>query len=199
MQREVRLHADKTIEGADPNNESTWGFEDGKLVFHYSDGGPSTRFTSVNTVDGRMLLKGQFLGSSASNVITHVLTELDWGITNKKWEFKRIKATNDGTIIEEVVIADSIRLIIDTNTGAKKVDGYTHQNESSWDIDGEILVFILNDPLHTRTTRFTTVATNNDGRMVLTGLFLLESGITHILTEKATYWDSTQPYVSLPI
>jgi len=204
--KRIRLQPDKTIEGANPFNESTWGFENGTLVFYYKDGRPSTRFASIfiyppslKRDEGRIVYSGEFLGTPPG--ITHVLTEIDWGATNKRWQFERCRRTKDSNGCGEVEeIAKEIRLV---SNPEKAIENTGHPNESTWDFDESTLIFIHRNG-KTRTTCFTKDKTDNNGKIILEGQFLLDPNITHILNEKdisetPIFWDPAQPYVSFNI
>jgi uncharacterized protein len=199
--KSVRLLQDKRIEGASPINEATWGFEGDALVFYSNDSKPSTRFTSASTINGRMILQGQFLFDTS---ITHILTEMDWGITNKIWQFVR----RSGNSSNDIIIANGIRLLADWN-----IEGYSDDNESKWGFEGDILVFYHKDGR--RSTRFTSVNTTMGkfsnvpfNGLLLQGQFLFDTSITHFLVEMGTWWGPSvessehkaiQPYLSFKI
>lgn len=69
----VRLHPNGTIIGVDHPNESTWRLEDGTLVFYHESGVPSTRFTSIQREDGKIILSGRLLLPGHEPVVIHVL------------------------------------------------------------------------------------------------------------------------------
>jgi hypothetical protein len=74
---QVILLPDGTISGHSDPNEVRWGLEDNgqTLVFYNTHGIASTRFTSVQIVEGRLVLTGQSLFSATAG-ITYVLREL---------------------------------------------------------------------------------------------------------------------------
>ena len=102
--------------------------------------------------------------------------DIRW-LTDRVWQFGR----RDGS-----VIANSIRL-----RPGGKIEGYSHYNESRWGLEGNTLVFY--DGGGKPTCRFTTVRTV-DGRIVLSGPFLPNTRITHVLREIA----SQQPQSAQP-
>ena len=75
--QQIFLLPDGTISGYSHPNESRWGLENNgqTLVFYNENGVASTRFTSVQTVEGRLVLTGQYL-FGATAAATHVLREL---------------------------------------------------------------------------------------------------------------------------
>jgi hypothetical protein len=89
-------------------------------------------------------------------------------ITSRTWRFAR----SDGT-----VVAERVRL-----TEAGRMQGYYHQNEDNWVQEGGVLVF--RNPANQAVTRFTGCVSQN-GRLTLSGTFLLDKRIQHILTEVA--------------
>jgi hypothetical protein len=72
----VKLHPNGTIIGIDHPNESTWGLEDGTLVFYHASGVPSTRFTSVRHEHGKIIVSGHLLLPGHKPDVIHVLEEL---------------------------------------------------------------------------------------------------------------------------
>lgn len=72
----VKLHPNGTIIGIDHPNESTWGLEDGTLVFYHASGVPSTRFTSVRHEHGKIIVSGHLLLPRHKPDVIHVLEEL---------------------------------------------------------------------------------------------------------------------------
>jgi DUF1680 family protein len=220
----LRLLQDKRIVGTSPTpNEDRWQFEGDTLVFYkvVSDGNntrlvPSTRFTRVMSVNGRMVLQGEFLFDRS---ITHVLMEMDWGITNKKWIFTRQHANSSN----HEVIACGIRLHADGT-----IEGYSHVNESKWGLEdeGQTLVFYLLDERLNKlvpSTKFDLLRTTVNERflndltlacppglqfkdlpfngLLLQGKFLLDpsADFTHFLIEMGPSWVPIQPYVSFKI
>jgi hypothetical protein len=89
-------------------------------------------------------------------------------LTNKVWQFS---GGSDGSMI----IAERIRLL-----PGGGIDGYYHQNEARWGVEHGILVFYTEwgEP----SCRFTSVH-RKDGRIILSGKFLLEPGLIEVLTE----------------
>jgi hypothetical protein len=72
--------ADGTIQGHSHPNEARWGLEGDTLVFFAQNGQPSTKFTSIHTIDGKMKYEGKFLLSNQD--IVHTLLELDFAWTS---------------------------------------------------------------------------------------------------------------------
>lgn len=72
----VRIDPNGTIIGIGHPNESTWGLEDGTLVFYHISGVPSTRFTSIRREQGKIILSGPLLLPGLKPVVIHVLEEL---------------------------------------------------------------------------------------------------------------------------
>jgi hypothetical protein len=72
----VKLHPNGMIIGIDHPNESTWGLEDGTLVFYHASGVPSTRFTSVRHEHGKIIVSGHLLLPGHKPDVIHVLEEL---------------------------------------------------------------------------------------------------------------------------
>ncbi|MCK5721767.1 MAG: hypothetical protein KAI84_04465 [Gammaproteobacteria bacterium] len=72
----VKLHPNGTIIGIDHPNESSWGLEDGTLVFYHASGVPSTRFTSVRYEHGKIIVSGHLLLPGHKPDVIHVLEEL---------------------------------------------------------------------------------------------------------------------------
>jgi hypothetical protein len=98
-------------------------------------------------------------------------------LTDRVWQFGR----GDGS-----VIAKTIRL-----RPGGKIEGYSHYNESRWGMEGNTLVFY--DGSGQPTCRFTTAQTV-DGKVVLSGPFIPNTQISHVLREVA----SQQPQSSQP-
>lgn len=89
-------------------------------------------------------------------------------LMKKIWQFR---GGSDGSMI----IADRIRLL-----PGGGIDGYYHPNEARWGIEHGILVFYTErgEP----SCRFDTVD-RKDGRIILSGHFLLEPGLIDVLRE----------------
>ncbi len=104
--------------------------------------------------------------TSSGNCAPANLTRAD--ITARTWRFSR----SDGK-----VIAEGVRL-----TEAGRMQGYYHQNEDNWVQDNGVLVF--RNPAYQTVTRFTGCA-SQDGRLTLSGTFLPDKRIQHLLTEVA--------------
>jgi DUF1680 family protein len=163
----VRLLPGGVIAGHSHPNEARWGTEDGAIVFFAQDGRASTRFVWVSRENGRTMLRGAF---EFDRSITHVLSELDTGVTDKLWDFGRIGP--DGHVVR---IAPRVRLL---PGGA--VAGHAHPNESTWTLEGNTLIFHAQDG--TPSTRFTSIASEH-GRAVWAGQFLFDPSLTHVLRE----------------
>jgi len=155
----MQLLPDGSIAGYSHPNETRWGLEGGTLTFYDQSNQPSTRFTMIKSVHGRMCYEGRF-----DPAITHILREMDFTFTNKIWRFQS---------------ADSLPRTFRLMKGGR-IDGAIYENETFWRIEGVTLVF-YNQHM-TPTTRFTTVKADNNG-MVLEGQFLLNTDITHRLQE----------------
>jgi hypothetical protein len=89
-------------------------------------------------------------------------------ITTRTWRFAR----SDGKII-----AERVRL-----NEAGRMQGYYHVNEDNWLLENGLLVF--RSPKNQVVTRFTNCA-DHGGRLSLSGTYLLEPRIQHLLTEVA--------------
>jgi hypothetical protein len=159
-------------------NESRWAIEHDILVFYAADGTPSTRFTSLRMQNGRVERSGTFLLDPS---ITHYLSEVDLDLISLIWRFKRKG--------EAELIADKVRLLPN-----KKLDGYTHFNETSWNYDGapDRIMFVAKNGLvstHFRTMRAA------GGVMTFEGSFEFDSSITHILEEQCPGWSIHRNYI----
>lgn len=75
-----------TIQGAKHPNESYWKVENGCLTFLNKKGMITTKFDSINEVNGKIVLKGKFLLKPHLNII-HQLTEKDSNTTS--WWMER--------------------------------------------------------------------------------------------------------------
>ncbi len=87
-------------------------------------------------------------------------------LTRMIWQFGR----GDGS-----VIAQRIRLLPDG-----RIEGYYHQNESRWGIEGDTIVFYHSSGKPA--TRFNSFR-QEGGRWVISGPFLLSDNIIHVLKE----------------
>ena len=72
----VRLAPSGEIEGVEHQNESSWGLEDGILVFYDINGQATTRFTEMKRIDGKVVLSGRLLVPGHQRVVIHVLEQL---------------------------------------------------------------------------------------------------------------------------
>ena len=187
----IRLLSDGKILGGNNDNEFTWDLEGDTLVFFHRDNRPSTRFDSVITINGRLVLKGKFL---FDQTITHVLTEMDWGITNKLWEFRR----SDGTLLAEdirLLTHKGIEIAERTIVGRKNGSEFGSDNEFRWELEGDTLVFFDKD--RRPSTRFNLIGIVNEkfkgfpfNGLLFQGQFLFDPNITHLLIEKRPSWGS---------
>ncbi len=85
---------------------------------------------------------------------------------NSEWQFGR----GDGS-----VIAHKIRLL-----PGGKIDGYYHPNEDHWGVEEGYLIFYHKNG--NPTCRFTSSQSQN-GRRILSGQFLLNQNVIHVLKE----------------
>ncbi len=175
LSRLMMLMPDGTIAGTTHPNESRWSYDGDTLVFHAADGAISTRWDKVVARNGRLEFDGAF---QFDNSIHHGLTEVDVDLTFRIWRFWRGWPGAPGA----EVIDDMVRLRPD-----HKLDGHRHDNEASWDLDGEVLVF--RGPDGTVSTRFDRLQLMN-GRTWLSGDFLLggNGSIRHVLEERSGGW-----------
>jgi hypothetical protein len=116
----------------------------------------------IEFVDGSALERN--VGSSAGQP-AEPAQDIRW-LTERTWQFGR----GDGS-----VIANSIRL-----RPGGKIEGYAHYNESRWALEGSTLVFY--DASGKPTCRFTSVRPL-DNRLVLSGPFIPDPRMTHVLRE----------------
>jgi hypothetical protein len=170
---QLALLPDGTVQGSTHPNETRWAFEDTLLTFYNAAGSPTTRFTPVYTAGDRTHLEGAFLPDPT---ITHVLTQLDADLTDTIWDFVRADATSP------------IRL----DPGGH-IHGYQHPNEAGWRIENNTLVFF--DQSGQATTRFTQLTQVNEHRE-LSGPFLPDPRIVHVLRELDLGWVRGSPYVA---
>ena len=93
------------------------------------------------------------------------ITEKD--LTSITWQFGR----GDKSVISNNMHLDE----------GGKISGYSHPNENSWAVEGNVLLFYHIDG---RTaTRFDTFAKDENGKWEISGPFLLTQGVTHVLKQ----------------
>jgi DUF1680 family protein len=172
LARQMTLMNDGTISGSSHANESRWGYDGDTLVFQAANGAISTRWEKVTARNGRLEFEGRFLFDGS---IRHGLTEIDADPKVRVWRFLRGRSGTDVT--EPHPIADNVRLRAD-----QRLDGHRHSNETSWGMEGGVLVFRRADGA--LSTKFDQVKMFN-GRLRLSGEFLLGGGgsIRHVLEE----------------
>ncbi len=158
-----------SIGGYSNGNESSWAFDGGDLVFRAGDGTLSSRIFASMVPNGKLVLQGPSLFTPS---ITHVLSQQSADpFGARSWQFRRADAT--GTII-----ASRIQLQADgTITG---YPGGPSNNETYWGTEAGNLVFY--DRNKAPTTRFTSQRMRH-GYRHLSGTFLPDTTITHLLTE----------------
>lgn len=158
----LTLGDDGSVRGHAHPNESRWGFDGDVLTFHGADGAPTTRFHARMRVNGLHVLVGTFLPDAR---IRHELAQLS-ATVERTWLFAR----EDGTVLNR-----RVRLL-----PGGGYDRGMHPNESRWEqVDG-VLRFV--DAGGRVTTAFDRAEVRN-GRMRLSGAFLLDPSITHVLQE----------------
>lgn len=172
LARQMMLMPNGTISGSSDPNESRWGYDGDTLVFQAADGRVSTRWEKMEARNGKLDFEGAFQFDTS---IRHVLTEIDADLTTRIWDFWRVRP-------DEKLLTTMMRLRPD-----HKLDSHRNDNEASWDIEGEMLVFRRKDGVVS--TRFETVKLNN-GRAWLSGDFLLggNGAVRHELREISDGW-----------
>lgn len=171
--RQMILMNDGTISGSSHANESRWGYDGDTLVFQAANGAISTRWEKVTARNGRLEFEGRFLFDSS---LRHGLTEIDADPTRRVWRFLRGRPGTEAT--EPRPIADNLRLRPDG-----RLEGHRHNHETSWGLEGGVVVFRRADGVVS--TKFDQVKMVN-GRLRLSGLFLLGDGSTrHVLEESS--------------
>jgi DUF1680 family protein len=162
----VRLLSNGTIQGYSHPNETRWAYEGDLLTFFAQSGAASTRFTLRAQQHGKQVLSGWSLLDPS---VRHLLSEVDLGIVNKTWQFRRQERTG------KTVLLRAIRLL-----DGGGFDAPTHPNEHRWAMEGETLVFYAANG--SPSTRFTSIRMQN-GRAEWRGAFLFDTSITHELVE----------------
>lgn len=161
---QIRLLEGGLIEGYSHPNEARWGFDGDLVTFFDQSGAASTRFTLRLEQHGKQVLSGVSLLDTS---IRHLLSEVDFSILGKTWQFRRL--TQNITLLPIVRLLNSGRFDIPTNA-----------NEHSWAMEGTTLVFYADSGVPS--TRFTSIQMQN-GRTVWQGQFLFDQSITHQLVE----------------
>ena len=156
----MRLASGGRVEGSTHPNEHLWDRQGDHLLLISASGQVTTRFDRTYVAFGLVDYTGTFLPDPT---ITHRLRELDDGVDDKEWQFRR----PSGWI--------SVRLRPDGT-----VDG-DHPNETFWARDGDDLLFL--GPDRSATTRFSQLTRLDEGRLVWRGSFLPNPVITHELVE----------------
>ena len=159
----IRLLSNGTIQGYSHPNEARWAYDGDILAFFAQSGAASTRFTLRIQQNGKQVLSGRSLLDPS---VRHLLSEVDLGIVNKTWQFRR----QDGTIL-----LPAVRL-----RDGGGFDVPTHPNEHRWAMEGETLVFYAASGAPS--TRFTSIRMQN-GRVEWRGAFLFDSSIVHELVQ----------------
>jgi hypothetical protein len=163
---QTQLLGNGLIQGYSHPNEARWAYDGDLLTFFAQSGAPSTRFTLRTEQHGKQVLSGVSLIDPS---VRHLLSEVDLGVINKTWQFRR-QYQNKETILLPVV-----RLL-----GDGEFDVPTHPNEHRWDMEGRALVFYAANGAPS--TRFTSLRMHN-GRAEWRGTFLFDASITHELVE----------------
>jgi DUF1680 family protein len=154
------------IQGYTHPNESSWGYDGDFLTFFAQNGAPSTRFTLRLEQHGKQVLSGFSLLDPS---VRHLLSQVDFAIVGKTWQFRRLTQSGEVTLLPVVRLLDGGGFDIPTNP-----------NESRWDMEGSTLVFYAANGAPS--TRFTSIRMRN-GRTEWRGEFLFDSTITHELLE----------------
>jgi DUF1680 family protein len=163
---QITLLGNGAIQGYSNPNEAGWGYEGDLLTFFAQGGAPSTRFTLRLEQHGKQVLSGFSLLDPS---VRHLLSEVDFGIVGKTWQFRRLTASG------EITLLPIVRLL-----AGGGFDIPTNANENRWAMEGTTLVFYAANGAPS--TRFTSIRMQN-GRTEWRGQFLFDSSITHELLE----------------
>jgi DUF1680 family protein len=163
---QVQLLSNGTIFGYSHPNEARWAFDGDVLTFFAQSGAASTRFAFRTRQHGKEVLSGMSLLDSS---VRHLLSQVDFGIANKTWQFRRRDRSG------ETVLLPVVRLL-----PGGGFDVPTHPNEHRWAMEGETLVFHAVNGASS--TRFTSIRMQN-GRVEWRGAFLFDLSLTHELVE----------------
>ena len=162
---QITLLSDGSLQGYSHANEARWGFDGDTLTFFTSGGAPSTRFTLRVVEHGKQILSGMSL---LDGKVRHILSEVDFGIVDKTWQFWREQP-------DTRILLSTVRLLANGT-----FDVATHPNETRWGMEGNVLVFY--DASGAASTRFTSIRMGN-GRVARRGEFLPDTRIRHVLSE----------------
>ena len=163
---QIMLLGSGQIQGYSHPNEVGWGYDGDLLTFFAQGGAPSTRFTLRLEQHGKQVLSGFSLLDPS---VRHLLSEVDFGIVGKTWQFRRLTQSGEVTLLPVVRLLDGGGFDIPTNA-----------NEHRWAMEGTTLVFYAANGVPS--TRFTSIRMQN-GRTEWRGQFLFDSSITHELLE----------------
>ena len=163
---QIELLSNGSIQGYSHPNEARWGYDGDLLTFFAQSGVPSTRFTLRTEQHGKQVLSGVSLIDPS---IRHLLSEVELGVIDKTWQFRRQYQT------QETILLPVVRL-----RGDGGFDVPTHPNEHRWEMEGGALVFYAANGVPS--TRFTSLRMHN-GRAEWRGTFLFDASITHELVE----------------
>jgi hypothetical protein len=163
---QITLLGNGEIQGYSHPNEAGWGYDGDLLTFFAQGGAPSTRFTLRLEQHSKQVLSGFSLLDPS---VRHLLSEVDFGIVGKTWQFRRHTQSGEITLLPVVRLLDGGGFDISTNA-----------NEHRWAMEGTTLVFYAANGAPS--TRFTSIRMQN-GRTEWRGQFLFDSSITHELLE----------------
>jgi DUF1680 family protein len=163
---QIQFIGDGMIAGYSHPNEAKWGYDGDVLTLFAANGLASTRFTLRTLQHGKQVLSGMSL---IDHSVRHVLSQVDFEIAGKIWQFRRLQHG------AETVLLSTVRLL-----PGGSFDIPTNPNETRWGMEGGTLVFYAANGVVS--TRFTSIRMQN-GRTQRRGIFLFDNSITHELSE----------------
>ena len=162
---QIKLLGSGQIQGYSNANEARWGFDGDLITFFAQNGAPSTRFAMRLQQHAKQVLSGVSLLDPS---VCHLLSEVDFTIVGKTWQFRRLVPGNT-TLLPVVHLLNGGGFDIPTNP-----------NEHRWAMEGTTLVFYAANGAPS--TRFSSIRMQN-GRTEWRGQFLFDPSITHQLVE----------------